>query len=323
MATPTIQTGANSTLLYYWEDNGFNATPNDSTAKTFGYDASLTSWDGSRNAVELFEPNDRTVAKYIRQQFSGSFSVDFVVGNPWWHRAVLATPTTSGTSAPYTHTYDGQDPSSFQIITANTRSDEEWILHGCWVESADISISVPGNVEISLNGAYAELEETQPTSLETQPTTNQEVLTFVEGTLKIASTTQRLIQNLSLSIQNQTDPVLELGSETPVDFSPKNLTLSVDNAQTHDDQSDDELERFLGSTGTLSSPSEDSMTITLDNGKSGSNKHLIKYDLTSAFPDEFSIDGQGATPDQEVENSMTNQPVDITVTAENDQSSAK
>jgi len=132
MATPTIQTGANSTLVYYWEDgtDGFKGDPDDSTPKPFGKDSSLSAFEGSRNAVELFEPNSREVEQWIEQEFSGSWTADFVFSNPWWNRAALTTPSTTGSSAPYTHEFDGEDPSSMQIVTGNTRSGEDWLLRG-------------------------------------------------------------------------------------------------------------------------------------------------------------------------------------------------
>lgn len=317
MSKPTIQTGAHSTLVYYWEDNGFKSSPNDSNPKAFGKDAELSAFEGSRNAVELFDPNDREVAEWIEQEFSGSWTADFTlgIGNPWWNKAVLDTPSTSGTSAPYTHTYDGQEPSSLQIVTGNTKSGEDWLLGGAVVATATISIEVPGNITVSLDGAYSSLEEAEPTTQEAQVTHDTEAATFAKGSLSIGGTVQRLIQSLTLTIANNTDPVLELGAEEPVDFSPKGRMLTVDHVQTRDNQSDDAIDRFLGGQ-TLSAPSEDAMVIDIDNGETGSAKERLKYDLTGAFPNEFSVNNTG-NPDSDIENSVTNRPVGVTATAEN------
>jgi hypothetical protein len=319
MATPTIQTGANSTLVYYWEDglDGFKGDPDDSTPKPFGKDSSLSAFEGSRNAVELFEPNSREVEQWIEQEFSGSWTADFVFSNPWWNRGALTTPSTTGSSAPYTHEFDGEDPSSMQIITGNTRSGEDWLLCGAVVSDVTISIEVPGNVTVSLSGAYSALEETEPSTQEAQASRSAEVFTFADAQLSIGGTVQRLIQSLTFTIANNTDPVLELGAEEPVDFSPKSRMLTVDHVQTRDDSSDDAIDRFLGGSSTLSAPTEDAMTLRLDNGKSGSEKQTVKYDLSGAFPNEFSISNTG-DPDSDIENSVTNRSVGVTCTAEND-----
>lgn len=319
MAKPTIQTGANSTLVYYWEDNGFKGSPNDSTAKPFGKDSELSAWSGSRNAVELFDPNSREVAEWIRQQFSGTYTADFVLGNPWWNRAVIAeagTPTDNGDGS-HTYEYNGEDPSSFQIVTGNTRSGEDWLLGGCVVANATVSIEVPGNVTISLDGAYGALQETEPDPQEAQVTRDAEAMTFADASLSIGGTVQRLIQSLTFTLANNTDMVLELGAEEPVDFSPKARMLTVDSVQTRDDASDDEIDRFLGGGETLAAPTKSAMVIDIDNGESGADAQRLKYDLTNALPNEFSVGGIG-NPDSDVENSVTNRPVGVTAEATND-----
>lgn len=321
MSKPGIQTGAHSTLVYRWEDGGWTASPADTSPKTFGKDATLTTFEGSRNAVEVFEPNSREVEDWIEQNFEGSWAVDFVFANPWWLRGLIDTASTSGTSAPYTHTFSGEAPSSLQIVTGNTKSGEDWTLKGCVMASATISVEVTGNVTVSINGAYAELEEGQPSTQESQVSETEEAFNFVDASLAIGGTTQRLIQSLELTVANNTDLVNELGTETAVDFSPKARMLTVDHVQTRDDQSDDGIERFLGSTNTLSAPSEDALTILLDNGETGSAAQSVQFDLTSAFPNEFSVSNTG-DPDSNIENSLTNRPVGLTATAENDSDTA-
>lgn len=324
MAKPSIQTGAHSTLVFYWEDAGFKADPSDTTPKPFGKDSRLSTFDGSRNAVELFDPNDREVAEWIEQQFDGSWTAEFTFGNPWWNRAVIDTPSTSGvdsdgdgTNEYYEHTFDGQAPSSIQIVTGNTKSGEDWLLRGAVVANATISIEVPGQVTVSLDGAYASLEETSPSTQESQASRSAEAFTFADAQLSIGGTTQRLIQSMTLTIANNTDPVYELGSEEAVDFSPKARMLTVDHVQTRDDSSDDAINRFLGGSNTLSAPSTDAMTIRLDNGKTGSEKQTFQYDLPGALPNEFSVNNTG-DPDSDIENSVTNRPVGVSATAEND-----
>ena len=309
MAKPDIQTGAHSTLVYYWEDNGFKGSPNDSVPKNFGKDSTLTTLNGSRNAVELFDPNDREVAEFIEQEFSGQFTVDFVFANPWWLRSVVDTPSTSG-SDPYTHDFSGLAPSSIQLVTGNTKSGRDYLLKGGVVQSADISINVPGNIEVSLSGAYAELEPTTPASQETQATLDHEVFTFSDGSLDIGGTTQRLLQSIDISIENNTDMVLEVGDDTPVDFSPKSRALTVDGVQTRTSDTDDAVDRFLGGS-SLSKAERNELVVTLDNGQ-----QTIDFTMADSMNNQISVSNTG-DPDSDIENSFTERPTELTLTAEN------
>lgn len=309
MAKPDVQTGAHSTLVYYWEDNGFKGDPNDSVPKNFGKDSTLTTFDGSRNAVELFDPNDREAAEFIEQEFSGSFTVDFVFSNPWWLRSVVDTPSTSG-SGPYTHDFTGLEPSSIQLVTGNTKSGEDYLMRGGVVQSADISINVPGNIEVSLSGAYASLDPTTPTTQETQVKLGFDVFTFTDGNLDIGGTTQRLLQSIDISIENNTDMVLEVGSEEPVDFSPKSRMLTVDGVQTRTSDTDDAVDRFLGGS-SLSKAERNEIVATLDNGE-----QTIDFTMADAMNNQISVSNTG-DPDSDVENSFTERPTELTLTAEN------
>jgi len=317
MAKPDIQTGAHSTLIYYWEDAGFKEDVNDSVPKAFGKESRLTTFDGSRNAVELFDPGDREVAQFIEQEFSGTFTVDFVFTNPWWLRAVVDTPTTSGSDAPYEHDFAGQAPSSLQLVTGNTKSGRDYLLRGGVVQSADISINVPGNIEVSLSGAYASLEPTVPSTQESQVDLGHDVFTFADGRMDIAGTTQRLLQSIDLSIENNTDMVLEIGDQEPVDFSPKGRQLTVDGVQTRTSEEDKAIDRFLGGTGGLERRAErNEIVISLDNDGSGADKQSVEFTLADAMDNDVSPSNIG-DPDSDVENSFTQRPTKLGVIAEN------
>jgi hypothetical protein len=318
MAKPDIQTGAHSTLIYYWEDGGFKSDPSDSTPKAFGKESRLTTFDGSRNAVELFDPGDREVAQFIEQEFSGTFTVDFVFTNPWWLQSVVDTPSTSGSSAPYEHDFGGQEPSSIQLVTGNTKSGRDYLLRGGVVQSADVSINVPGNIEVSLSGAYASLEPTTPSTQESQVDFGHDVFTFADASMDIAGTTQRLLQSIDLSIENNTDMVLEIGDQEPVDFSPKGRQLTVDAVQTRSSSEDEAIDRFLGSSTGLERRAErNEIVINIDNDGTDADKQSVEFTLADAMDNDVSPSNIG-DPDSDVENSFTQRPTNLGVVAEND-----
>lgn len=290
------RSGRHAGLLYYWEDAGFKQTPNDSTAKPFGANATLDTREGSHNAVRVFNPQSREAAQIIEQNFSGSFTVSFELSNPWWLGAVISQPSTTGSSAPYEHTFDGEDPSSMRLVSPVEGVGEE-ALKGCVVSSASISADVPGNPQINLNGAYASEEILNEGSASTtQPPLEERALTHRQATLSVAGSTESRIQSVSVDIENNNDMIDELGAAEPVDYSPKKREPSVDYGDIVQDQS--EQKRFYGDSASATSPqrtieNDVEIRLTFDNGKTGSDKNSLELILGGAFPDTYSRDGVG------------------------------
>lgn len=324
--------GHHARLFYKWEDdsNGdpnFAGTPNDSDNKPFGSDATLSTFEGSNNAVRQFNPNSRDAREVIERQFDGSWSVEFTLTNPWWLRSVIDNNvSTSGTSAPYTHTFSGDVPYSMQITqqVEDPSTDTERVLKGCVVASAEISVSGPGEGTVTLEGAYADESFTSGVTLTSQPTINEDPLHFGEATLDRAGSTISLVQSVSVSIENNTDLIYELGSRTAVDYSPKVRSVSVTYGDIVEDS--DEVQRMYGSSGATSPQSdvsnEEKLELIFDNGKTGSSKNLINVTLKNAFPDSYSRSGVG-DPEADLEGTLSEIPTTPEVTAENSQSTAR
>lgn len=313
-------------VAYLHEDNGFKSSPNDSTYKTFGADATLTTLEGSNNAVRLFDPSSREAADIIEQQFEGSWTAEFTLTNPWWLQTLIdESPSTSGASAPYTHTYSGDVPDSSRIYTYDEANDIERELLGCVAVSATISADVGGNVTVTLEGAYAdESSNSSPGSPVSQPTTSYRPMTFAEATVERPSgTTLSLVQNASLSIQNNTDLIRELGSRFAVDYSPKVRAASIDYTDIKED--DNEKQRMYGSSTAQSPQADVDNTTTLDfvfdNGDTGSSKNSLTISLSTVFPDQYGLSGAG-DPEADLEGTLSEMAASVSATAENDQSSA-
>lgn len=312
-------------VAYLHEDNGFTSAPNDSNYKTFGADATMSTLEGSNNAVRVFNPSSREAANIIEQEFEGSWAVEFTLTNPWWLQELIEnSPATSGASAPYTHTYSGDTPSSARIYTYDEANDVERELLGCVCVSGSISADVGGNVTVTLEGAYADEEsDSSPSSPVSQPTTDYRAMTFAKATIERPSgTTLSLIQSASLQIQNNTDLIRELGSRFAVDYSPKVRAASIDYTDIKED--DDEKQRMYGSSTAQSPQSDVDNTTTIDfvfdNGESGSDKNALTISLTTVFPDTYGVSGIG-DPEANLEGTLSEMACGVSATAENDQSS--
>jgi len=320
-ATPTA--GHQTTLSYVHEDAGFNSSPDDTDNKPFGYDATLSTFDGSHNAVRVFDPNSREAARVVEQEFAGSFTVDFTLANPWFFQAIFGEPSTSG-SGPYTHTYGdgtGGAPTSLRLFQGDANSGFERVLGGCIVSSVDISFDVPGEITVSLSGAYAD-EPTTDISVTSQPTVQREPLMTHHATLDRDGTTLSLTQSLSLSIATNDALIYDLGNRRAVAHNPKQYTYDLDYTRIIEDTTD--IERFYGNDTTLQDSIDNTaaITITADNQKSGSAQNKVEWQLADVFPTDHSRSGVG-DPAAVIEDQLAEIAPTVTVVAENDASEAR
>jgi len=320
-ATPTA--GHQTTLSYVHEDAGFNSSPNDTDNKPFGYDATLSTFDGSHNAVRVFDPNSREAARVVEQEFTGSFTVDFVLANPWFFQEVFGAASTSG-SGPYTHEFGdgtGDAPTSMRIFQGDDSNGFERVLGGCIVTSADISFDVPGQITVSLSGAYAD-EPTTDITVTGQPTVQREPLMTHHATLDRDGTTLSLTQSVGLSIATNDALIYDLGSRTAVAHNPKQYEYDLDYTRIVENTND--LERFYGNDTTLQDQIDNTaaITITADNGKSGSAQNKVEWQLSDVFPADHSRSGVG-DPAADIEDALTEIAPTVTVVAENDDSEAR
>lgn len=316
------RSGRHAGIAYYYEDAGFKAAPNDTTAKTFGANPTMDTKEGSHNAVRVFNPQSREAAQIIEQNFDGSWSVTFELTNPWWIRAVVADPgsPTDNADGSYTYSFTGDVPSSMQIIQPTEGISSEVALKGAVVASCSITNDVPGNPQVSLNGAYATEEEVDDGAgnLTSQPQISERALTHRDASLSVSGSTEARIQSVTLDIENNIDMIPELGSGEPVDYSPKVRAPSIDYSDIVQDRS--EQERFYGGGGatTPQEKIENQVQIDLqwDNGKTGSSQNLIKFILSGAFPDTYSRENIG-NPEEDLQGTLNEMIEGVTAEATN------
>lgn len=321
--------GHEARVSYLWEDDSSNNpdfatdSPSDSDNKPFGSDASMNTLEGTNNAVRVFDPNDREAREIIEQHFEGSWSVEFTLTNPWWLRSVIDYDvSTSGASAPYSHSYDGDVPYTMRIVQGTEATNSERVLKGCVVSSAEISTSTGGMVTVSLDGAYAD-EDLSTTGVgASQPTINERPLHFAHAKVERDGSTLSLVQNVSVSIENNTDLIRELGSRIAVDYSPKKRNVDVSYGDIVEDES--ELQRMYG-TGTSPQNTVENtkpITVTFDDGGSGNNKNSLVFNIGGAFLDSYGRSGIG-DPEADLEGSMSEMAATVDATAENSTSGAR
>lgn len=325
-------TGAHTTLWYLWEVNG-DDTPAFATSETedddrkpFGGNAVMTSFEGSNNAVDIFQPNSREMEQLIAQHFEGSVTIDFEWTNPWWLAGVLASPSTeSNGDGTYTHTFDGDIPLPMQIVAGYDEravgSGEDPMyrkLHGVVLQTATIDTSVEDVVSVSLSGAYVDETTERVDSLDSQPSLNHEVKTFAEAMLELDEEKLSLVQDVSLEINNNTDIIREIGTRVGVDYSPKGRVPSVDYTKIREDNS--EIQSLYGSEAASAIKetveSEGPMKVEVDNGLTEEDMEQAQFDMDGAFPESVTTENFG-NPEEDLQESINKRLTTITAKATN------
>lgn len=314
-----VATAGHDTLLAYDWENGFRNAPSSPDKKPFGRDASLTTKEGSNNAVRLFQPGDPEATQIIEQAFDGSWTAEFTLSNPWFLRAIIDEATSSGT-APTTHTFDGFPGDPMRIYTGNDDTSTYRILEGCVVQTATFTFNIPGTVDVSLEGAYAYEDPTA--SSFTQPALNERALSYHDSELNRDTSTLSFVQSLTVTVNLNVDMVDELGDRFAVDYSPKQRNTTIDYARIVQDTSDQE--RAYGDATSLQDKVENTVDFFVEatNGKTGSDKNSVKLTMNDVFPDSVSRSGIGDAS-SDLEDELSEMAPTLKATAENDNASAR
>jgi hypothetical protein len=135
-------------------------------------------------------------------------------------------------------------------------------------------------------------------------------------------TTLDFVQSVTLSISTNDALIYGLGDRNAVAHNPKSLQYDLDYARIK--KNSDDVQRFYGNDSTLQEDIDNkaSITITADNGKTGSALNKVEWQLTEVFPNEHSRSGVG-DPDADIEDELSEISPTMTVVAENDDSSAR
>jgi len=254
--------------------------------KAFGQGVKLSTFNMDNTNDQVYQVGSQELQRQYAKEFKGSFSVDFLLSDPWFLRAILgAAPTTTG-SGPYTHTYNttngiNEVQTSFSMNVADDLdTDSDKNLLGCIANSMTLTASVGEPVRVKLDGAFANLSK--DTGLTSAVAAVEEPLYFQQATLELPSgTTMPEVQSFEITVNRNNEFVWGLGSR----FAQKNVskqreyTMSMDMAY---EQDSDVLDDFLGSTTAPTAVPTEAATLvlTVTNGESGTDER--SYTITFA-----------------------------------------
>jgi hypothetical protein len=316
--------------MYLWEDNGFASSPTDSNHKPFGTDATVGATEGSNALRRVFRPGKRAAIQQLAMVFDGAFSVQFTMTNPWWFRTLMGAPSmTDNGDGTFTYEYsfsvDGS-PDTIRIIEGHEQSGKERVLKGCMVTRVTIDTSVEEEAQVSLEGAYADEEILEPASLTAQPETQYDPMTFAEGSVSVGGAVEAYVQSMGLSIENQIDPIREMGTRFAIDYNPKVIQPTVDFSKIFHGEHDS-LEKMYGGTGNTSpqenaDDNEAAVDMDFDNGVSaGSGQNKGTFGISGTLIDSYDESGIG-DPQADLEENINRSGLEPSLTWTNEQSEA-
>jgi hypothetical protein len=311
---PDTRSGHHGNVSYVFEDAGFDTEPTDTTFKGFGGNATLDTFEGSHEAVRVFNA-ERTAADIVKQVFDGAWSVTHEIVDPLWYLAgIYGQPSTSNPAGEqYVHTYDlanDADPVSLRLYLPTDGFNDYKVIPGAVVASVSVDQSQPGNPEVTVSGAYAREPFEDNTLSPTVPDFSKTSFTNCDGEVQVDGQTVGRAQNTTVNLEANTEMISEIGACGQVDFSPR----AFNPEWTHDKilwvgQDVDFFTRFKDASQVTGS-------LIYDNGETGDAQYATQIDVADSYPNSWSESGRN-DPDadltEELQEMGQNATVEITV----------
>jgi hypothetical protein len=273
---------------YGWETAFGSATT--TVDKTFGHGLRITSLNRKNNIERVYSAGFRNSQKLVPKKYEGSVSLEFVLSNPWFFRAVMGTISSTG-SAPYTHTFAESDTIPSLTIDNDISSDTPSVarITGAKVANCTITSAVGELVRVKLDMMFA--NETHATTTASVVAETHEVFSFSHGTLELPDgSTLALVQNVELSITNNPEYVWGQGSRFAQAGPVKNREYGIKATLAYQQVGDLLSKLYGGTTGPATMPAETAtMVLTFDNGSTGTAQRNVILSVTGIQLDDHNL----------------------------------
>lgn len=320
-------TGAgNTNAAYLHEPEGdYMGTPSDSDYKTPGRDATLSEISFSNAVQRMYGFADAEAIESVATTYEGAITVEFAVGNGWWHNHVFGgAPTAGGEgSSPYSYTWSmgtGQVQSSRWYVGVDYfDGTAERELKGVVFGSLTITCNIGEPVRATLTGFYG--DEAKNTSLTpgSQPQEQETPLIFHGGSMEIPDTsTLAKMQSATLTINTGARP--QRGWERkPVDAVMGAVETSLDVSKISTGTSQLDL-AYGNSFAPVTSDVDGASAATLSFTTPGATG--LTYNLSDVTPDNYDWGGIG-DPNADVTEDISFTVGNVEAVAESFSSSAR
>ena len=300
-----VRTGAHGYIQYGWESTFGSLTS--TFDKPFGLQQAVSSitLNNSRKDIRKLNQIERSAFAYGQQ--TGSVSTDFILSNPWLLKALYGTASTTGSSAPYTHTYphasNGQpktvQPFSVEVGFAGETENISRKLLGCVLTGFSLNTAVDDLVNCTADITFGS-EGDASTTLDSTPAADDIAFpyTFAHGSLKWYDgsnlTTVAEVQNISATFTQNANLLYAVGSHKATasyrqgfDINGTFQTSWKDNNKLQ--QLIDQIDK--PPTSEIHSGSNVALELKFTNSGSGAAEKSITINLYGVSIDSHSVDG--------------------------------
>lgn len=207
------------------------------------------------------------VEKFTLGSFAGTFSVDFNPFDFQFLEYIIGARTGTGTLAdPFIYTEaNSLTPLTFSSNIDNDTTDRETQYLGTKFENLTIRAEVGGPVTVSASAIYADIDKDSTlTSNQNLPT--NEIVNFTGASLEVPDTTtiSNIIDSVEVVFTRNPEMLVGLNSDIPQNAVNKAREYRINFTVKYLDEAF--IEQTLGSTSGLSTISETTLTLKLDNG---------------------------------------------------------
>lgn len=298
-----VRTGAHGYIQYAWESS-FATDPGASAyTKPFGLQQSVgaITLNNSRKDIRKLNQVEREAFAYGQQ--SGSVSVDFVLSNPWLFKALYGDATTTGSSAPYTHTFENAPKTCTTFTTevgfAGETENISRKMLGCILSGFSINTAVDDLVNVTADITFgSEGDATQ--TLDSSPAADDINFpyTFAHGSLKwyngSSLATVAEVQSVSTTFTQNANLLYAVGSHKATATYRQGFDINGTFQTSWKDN--DILQQLIDQIDTppsseIHSGSNAALELKFTNGGSGSAEKSITITLHGVTIDTHTVDG--------------------------------
>jgi hypothetical protein len=283
--------GIHTRMCFGWETTyGGGSTTFD---KVFGLGQKVTTNTETQNAIRVYNIGDPEAKTTALGTFDISLSVETLLTNGWWLRAISGnTATVSGNDKIYVDSAAGKpvnkDVQSMEVrIGYDNPVGFERRYKGVVMSTASLSCSVGEPVRLTFD-MFAKTEEISST-LTAEVSEAEEPLHFGHGTLELPSgTTIAKVQSVDLTINRNPEPVRGLGSRFIQQVVNKLTEYELKANIVLQDTSI--IEKLWGSSTTPQNTVNETASVKLvfDNGLTGASKRTLLLEFEGVRVNEVS-----------------------------------
>jgi hypothetical protein len=287
--SPDTRGGHHGDVVYDFEPS-FDTAPSSPTFKPFGGNATLDTFDGSHEAVRVFNA-ERTAAEIVRNVFDGAWSVTHEITEPLWYLSgIFGPPSTSNPAGnQYEHLYslaNNNDPESLRLYLPTEGFSDYKVIPGAVVASVSVDQSQPNNPEVTVQGGYAREPIEDNTLSPTVPDFNESSYTNRDGEVQVDGQTVGRSQNATVNLEANTELIGEIGSENMVDFTPRAFNPEWTHSRI----------LFVGQSVDFYTRFQDANQVAgkliYDNGETGDALYETEITVQDAYPNQWSESGR-------------------------------